>query len=97
MVALLFLIGQLFDWSMVIVIPLVSVAVDVPASSHWVDHDVMRRSSSAAEAHHVPDSCRQRDAATSSAIWMVLSAAPLRRLSPDTNSARPRSPATPGS
>ncbi len=38
-----------------------------------------------------------RAAATSSAIWIVLRAAPLRRLSPLMNMASPRSPGTPGS
>ena len=40
---------------------------------------------------------RSRGAATSSAICTVLSAAPLRRLSLEMNSASPRSPSTPGS
>ena len=45
----------------------------------------------------VSGAAAQRPAATSSAIWTVLSAAPLRRLSLLTNSASPRPSATPGS
>ena len=49
----------------------------------------------ASETPH--ESAVYRVAATSSAIWMALRAAPLRRLSPVTNSARPRRSGTPWS
>ena len=87
-VALLFLVDVLFNWWMIIVIPVLGMLCF--ALSHWVttafvdERRLVRRDG-------------QREAAISSAICTVLRAAPLRRLSLLTNSARPRSPSTPGS
>ena len=123
---LLFLVGSIFQWWMVIVIPVVSTVTFLAA--HWVTSsyvdpandgsvpELQPEEHDAAEGGEQPRSCTgpslpcggldkldqrqssQREAATtSSAIWMVLSAAPLRRLSPDTKSARPRLSGTPGS